>query len=101
MRLSLGRVEVGLALLEMLYLPGCILCANEAAVLAPYFVTFGGCVRILELYKRATNIRIRVATHYDYCTSLVGTLLPLSARWRTSMAFWPAAVIANDTEVNE
>ena len=65
--LRVRRIKVSLALLEMFNLPGCVLCSHEAAVLASDFVTFGGCVDILELYEGTANVGVRVSTHCGRC----------------------------------
>ena len=62
-RLRFRRVEVGLALLEMLDLARCVLCTDEAAVLTSDLIAFSRSLRVLELCKRATDVRIGVATH--------------------------------------
>jgi hypothetical protein len=48
MRLCIWRGQVRLTFLKMLNLTRRVLRANEAAVQTAHFVTFGGCVLVLE-----------------------------------------------------
>lgn len=66
MRLSIWRIQIGLALLEMLDLPRRILGPYEATVLAPDLVAFGGRFCILKLYEGTANVRICVSTHRSW-----------------------------------
>lgn len=66
MRLSIWRIQIGLALLEMLDLPRGILRPYKTTVLAPDLVAFGGRVCILELYEGTPDVRVCVSSHRSW-----------------------------------